>query len=172
MRRTLLAILLLFSPIPIFADNQANTKPDVRYISVSGTRLLSRHSAFSKTIDRLDAGTQVTVIKKYGSYLKVKTSDSQGWIAARSVQTKKPKIGYSDKKTSDTSSEEVAAATKGFNSDVEGQYKKDNPKLDYDGLDKIEARTTVADPVKDLADFREKGKLGEFSKEKEDDNDE
>lgn len=169
MRRTLLAILLLLTPIPIFADNQSN-KPDIRYVSVSGTRLLSRHSAFSRTIDKLEAGTQVTVIKKYGSYLKVKTTDTQGWIAAHSVQTKKPRIGYSDKKTSDTSSEEVAAATKGFNSDVEGQYKKDNPKLDYDQLDKLEARTAVADPLKDLVDFREKGKLGEFSKE--DDNDE
>jgi hypothetical protein len=57
----------------------------------------------------------------------------------------------------------VAAATKGFNSQVEANYSKDNPALDFKQLDRLEARTLFTDPVAGLEGFRKTGKLGEFS---------
>jgi len=66
-------------------------------------------------------------------------------------------------KGSDASAEEVAAATKGFNKQVEAEYKKKNAKLDYDQVNSLLERTAFENPKENLEGFREKGKLGEFS---------
>src|SRR3954469_1789378 len=118
-------------------------RKDVRYVSVSDTRLLARASAFAPTVARLKAGSAVAVTAKSAAYLKVTAGGKTGWIPLRAVRTTRPRIGYSATKGSDATSEEVAAATKGFNSEIEGQHKKDNPQLDYVRLDKLEARTLV-----------------------------
>jgi hypothetical protein len=159
--RFALTFLLLSLSFPAVAAE----KKDYRYITISGTRLLAKPSAFSATITKLASGTKVWVVKTQGAYLYISTASAEkpGWIASRSVQSTKPRITAGAKGSSDASAEEVAAATKGFNSQVEAKYSKDNPKLNYGQLDALEARTAFPDPMEGLKDFRQKGKLGEFS---------
>jgi hypothetical protein len=159
LRHYLIVILFLALAFP----SLALAKQDIRYITFSGTRLLEKPSAFSKTLAKLNAGASVMVVKAQGAYLYVTTGEKPGWIAVRAVQAAKPKIGSSAKASTDASAEEVAAATKGFNSDVEAKYSKDNPALDFKQLDRLIDRTFMADPLEQLKDFRQKGKLGEFS---------
>jgi len=161
MRRISLVLTFVLATIAVSA--RAAKQPELQYVSVANTRLLSKPAAFSSTLATLDAGEAVEVISQSGSYVQVKARGQTGWIGARSLLTERPKIGYSGKKSTDASAEEVAAATKGFNTEVEAEYKRNNPKLDYEQLDRLEARTTVRDPGKDLEKFRKEGQIGEFS---------
>jgi uncharacterized protein YgiM (DUF1202 family) len=138
-----------------------------RYITLDGTRLLSKPMAFSKSLGTLKKGTMVMAEPARNGYYKVQVGGGDdalvGYLSGRAMQENRPKIGATSSKSSDASAEEVAAATKGFNKQVEAEYKKGNAKLDYEGLDKLMDRTAVQDPKESLEGFREKGKLGEFS---------
>lgn len=156
--RVLALALALVSGLPLQAADKV-----IRYISLSQTRLLSQASAFSKTLARLEARTAVEVLSQKGAYYQVKAGPAKGWIPVHALQASLPRIGYNTRRSSDTSAEEVAAATKGFNSDIEAQYGQNNPALDYKMLDRLEARTAVADPLNNLAGFRRQGRIGEFA---------
>jgi hypothetical protein len=136
---------------------------EVRYVSVTDTRLLARPMAFSPALATLDAGDAVTVLGQSGNYLQVEVRGRTGFLPARAVQADRPAIGYSRRRTTDASSEEIAAATKGFSSEVEAEYRRDNPRLDYGLLDRLEARSGYRDPIAELAAFRREGKLGEHA---------
>jgi uncharacterized protein YgiM (DUF1202 family) len=138
-----------------------------RYVTLDGTRLLSKPAAFSKSLGSLKKGDAVMAEKAANGYYKVKVQSGShaqdtGYLSGRALQENKPRIGVVAK-SQDASAEEVAAATKGFNKQVEAEYKKKNAKLDYDQVTKLEQRTAVENPKESLADFRESGKLGEFS---------
>lgn len=139
-----------------------------RYITLDGTRLLSKPAAFSKSLGSLKKGDTVMAEKAKNGYFKVKVSSGElsqisGYLSSRALQASKPKIGVLASKGRDASAEEVAAATKGFNKQVEAEYKKKNAKLDYDLVTTLEERTAVENPKESLEGFRENGKLGEFS---------
>lgn len=131
------------------------------YVQVDKTRLLAKPSAFAKARATLAYRTQVDVRGKQGAYYLVQTAQGAGFVAAASLNPKKPK--YAARLSGDyVSSEEVAMATKGFNAQVETDYRQKNPSLPYGDLDRWEKATTVAEPVKRYEDFRRVGKLGEF----------
>ncbi len=142
-----------------------------RYITLDGTRLLSKPSAFSSNLGSLFKGQTVWCEPAPNGYFKVRVEkapgqslkNTLGFLHSRALQQSKPKIGAMARKSQDASAEEVAAATKGFNKQVEAQYKKDNAKLDYDLVTRLEARTKVEDPEGSLKGFRQKGQLGEFN---------
>lgn len=161
--RFLVAVTLAATLALAAASVPAKGTKDTRFVSVGKTRLLSKPMAFSPAVATLDAGDAVQVLAEKGGYLQVDVGGRTGWIPARAVQKTKPAIGYSAEKTSDTSSEEIAAATKGFNSAVEAEYAGAHPEARYDLLDQLEKRTAVADPVASLEAFRREGKLGEFA---------
>ena len=158
--------LLLLS---LLAAGSLHAEAVKRYITLDGTRLLSKPAAFSKSYGTLSKGAMVLDEKAANGYYKVKVSDPEGlkkdtgYISGRALQEKRPKIGSTARKSGDASAEEVAAATKGFNKQVEAQYKKDNASLDYDQVSRLEERTRISDPQAQLKSFRENGQLGEFA---------
>lgn len=157
-----LILVLLALPLGLNADAVK------RYVTLDGTRLLSKPAAFSKSLGTLHKGDVVMAEKARNGYYKVKVTQGNlnqvsGYLSARALQENKPKIGVMANKGSDASAEEVAAATKGFNKQVEAEYKKKNAKLDYDQVDTLMSRTQFENPKENLDGFREKGKLGEYS---------
>lgn len=154
--------LLLLLPTPISAGSSTET----RWVTVGETRLLSAPRAFATSLATLDAGDAVVVVGKKGGYLQVKVGGKSGWLPERSLATERPKIGASRSGRSDASSEEIAAATKGFSSEVESEYSGSHPNLDYKALDRLEERTAVADPLGSLEAFRREAKIGEFAEAK------
>ena len=160
------SILLLLFAIP----GLLSADPVKRYITLNGTRLLSKPAAFSKSLGTLHKGDVVMAEKAQNGYYKVKVtqgdlSSVSGYLSAKALQADKPRIGVMANKSGDASAEEVAAATKGFNKQVEAEYKKGNAKLDYDLVTKLEERTRIENPRESLEGFRQNGKLGEFSEE-------
>ncbi len=156
MRSTLLALALSAASLHADATKQ--------YITLDGTRLLSRPAAFSRAVKILKKGTAVMADIPKNGYVKVSVGDTvSGYLSVRALQRSKPKLTADAKASGDASAEEVAAATKGFNKQIEANQRRpgDNEK-NYAKLDKLVARSTVEDPEGGLEAFREQGKLGEF----------
>ena len=71
----------------------------------------------------------------------------QGWVNASALTEKQIALkAGSQNVDSSASSGEVVAAGKGFNSDVEAQYKKEQ-KLDYSWVDKMETFVVTPEQV-------------------------
>jgi hypothetical protein len=150
--------------LALLAAASLHGDPTKQYICLDGTRLLSRPAAFSRAVKILKKGTAVMAEDPKNGYVKVSVDDdTSGYLSVRSLQAHKPKLTADAKASGDASAEEVAAATKGFNKQIEAKLRSqgDNEK-NYAKLDKLIARSTVADPEGSLEDFRQAGRLGEF----------
>jgi hypothetical protein len=153
MRRLGIFLLLLLLPLAAAAE--------VRYVQVEKARLLKRPSAFSTLVATLPYRTKVEVLSPQGAFFSVQTKLGKGYIAAASLTVNQPKF-TSQSSAGYVSSDEVATATKGFNAQVESEYRQKNPSLPYAMLDRLEAQTHCANPQATYQAFRKQGKLGEF----------
>jgi hypothetical protein len=153
--------------LALLASASLHAEATKQYVSLNGTRLLSKPAAFAKANATLKKGTVVWADAAKNGYVKVKVDDggATGYLNVRALQASKPKLSASAKKSSDASAEEVAAATKGFNKQIEADLRKDGKSEDnYGKLDKLIERSKVEDPQGGGEGFREKGQLGEFKK--------
>ncbi len=164
--KKLLIILALFC-----AANAARAEGVKRYIQGEGVRLLAKPTAFAKSYGTLKKGQIVWAEKGPNGYFKVRVEpiDGQelaqelGYISGRALGSSKPKMQASARKGGNASAEEVAAATKGFNKQVEAQVRSQNAKLDFDLLDRLLQRTQETDPNSATEGFRKSGQLGEYA---------
>jgi hypothetical protein len=162
MRNAILALLMA-----VTGALGAAAPETAQYVALDGTRLLSKPAAFSKSLATLKKGQIAWTTTAKGGYLQARVVLAQGtlkgWLSLRSVQKSKPRMTASAKKSGDASSEEVAAATKGFNKQVEAGLRAEGGKdRDYAALDKVLARTAFPDAEAKTGPFRQKGKLGEY----------
>lgn len=111
----------------------------------------------SATVGTLGYGTPIEVSGEEGNWYQI--SQPRGFIPKNAAGTAKASVdagkGYAAK---GVSHDETALAGKGFNPQVEGQYKKDNSQLAaaYAQVDRVE-RMTV--PTGELNQFIASGKL-------------
>ena len=102
-------------------------------------------------------GQQVTVVGEQGNWVQI--SNPPGWLPKADVTKHKVAVDP-DKKFAGTGGkhDEVALAGKGFNPQVEAQYKKDNPDLAraFADVDRVEAYDV---PEAQLRGFQKSGKL-------------
>mgnify|MGYP001411010750 CR=1 FL=1 len=101
---------------------------------------------------------QVTVMEKKGDWFRVTAPDGAvGWMHAGALTKSKIRLsaGESDAQTG-ASSDELALAGKGFNADVEAQFKQQNQKIDFTWVDRMEKIKVSA---KESQDFLKAGGL-------------
>jgi hypothetical protein len=153
MKRLLILGLLLLLSLAAAAE--------VRYVQVEKARLLKRPSAFSALVATLPYRTKVETLGQQGAFFNVQTKAGKGYMAAASLIVTPPRF-TSQSSAGHVSSDEVATATKGFNAQVESDYRQKNPSLPFATLDRLEAQTRCADPTSIYQAFRKQGKLGEF----------
>lgn len=125
------------------------------YVSVDKTELKNSPSFLGKNLEAIFYGDEVIVLEEKGKWKKVQlSSDSwiEGWINESSLTKKK--IVVSDSRLS-VSTEELALAGKGFNADIEAQYKKEG-NLNYQDVDVVEKNMISFENV---LDFMIDGKL-------------
>jgi hypothetical protein len=90
--------------------------------------------------------------------MRVDHSGAAGWIHHSALTKKKVAMqGGSGQVKTGASSEELALSSKGFNSDVEAEFKEGNSEVDYAWVDKME-RQFVTTP-EDLRNFLIKGEV-------------
>jgi hypothetical protein len=161
---------LILCTLVLLAGALAADELKSQYITLDNTKLLAKPAAFSKTMKTLKKGMLVKVGKAKNGYVQATLpmgDDSvTGYLPVRALQDKRPSMTANAKKSGDASAEEVAAATKGFNKQIESDMRASSTGDGYKRLDKAIERTTVEDPAGQTETFREKGKIGEFKEDK------
>jgi hypothetical protein len=136
--RFLVAAALLFAACSAFAA-------DMMSVTVKQTQIRDKPSYLGKTLGVLAYGDRVTILDLPAGtpqgWLKIRGPDGKlvGFVNGSSLtKTQIVMKAGSETASQQASSGDVALAGKGFNSDVEAQYKQDQ-KLDYTWVDKMEA---------------------------------
>jgi len=110
-------------------------------VQVKNGQVRSVPSFLGKIIAKLSYGATVNVLEQTGSWNKVALSGNagEGWMHASALTTKKIVLNPGDADVEKAaSSDEIALAGKGFNEQVEGEFKKKNPAIDFVRIDKME----------------------------------
>jgi hypothetical protein len=119
--------------------------PKQMSVTVKETQVRDKPNYLGKVLGVLAYGDRVAVLDQPADapkgWLKVAGPDGrlQGWVNSSALTQKEIVMKSGDAAVSQTaSSSDVALAGKGFNSDVEAQYKQDK-KLDYAWVDAMES---------------------------------
>ena len=150
MKKIFAILILIFCVFGLFAKSEPKM-----YVSVEEAILKEKPSFFSKSTNSVFYGEEVIVLDTKGSWKKVQLTGNSsvfGWISESSLTKKK--ILVSESKVT-ASADEIALAGKGFNAEIEAEYKK-QASLNYDAVDKLETNLISFDRV---LDFMAAGKL-------------
>lgn len=132
--------------------------PQTMSVQVQNGQLRAQPSFLGASVAPLAYGDVVTVLEEQAGWMKVQTADGkQGWIH-NSALTRKRIVLRADAKDAPTaaSADELALAGKGFNSDVEAEFKAQNKDVDYTWVDKMEK--IKVDPL-EIRKFLSEGKV-------------
>jgi len=128
-------------------------------VQVQDGKLRADPSFLGKIIGSVAYGDSVTVIRQQDPWFFVSTKTGQlsGWIHSSALTEKEIVLRAGDANVQKTASQrEIALAGKGFNPQVENEYKKRNPNLDFGLIDRME-KMIVSD--EEIIQFIKDGKL-------------
>lgn len=123
--------------------------PKTMSVQVREGQLRSTPSFLAEILSKPPYGDRVEIIQDKGSWKKVTSRGVQGWMHISALTTKSIvlRAGAANVQTSATGSE-IALAGKGFNEEVEKQYKNLNRNLDYAWVDRMEKFQVSSDQMR------------------------
>jgi hypothetical protein len=127
-------------------------------VTVKETKVRATPSALGKIVGVLVYGDRVTIVDESKGWKKISMPEKkiQGWVSLSALTEKEIVLNSgSENVAQGASSNEVALAGKGFNEDVEKQYKSEG-NLDYTWVDKMLEYDPSSDQV---TAFLQKGGL-------------
>ena len=127
-------------------------------VQVREVDVKSSPNYMSASVGKLNYGAKVETGDEQGSWVRI--SQPSGWIPQSAVTKHKVDVNADAKFSGKGASrDEVALAGKGFNPQVEAEYKRQNPGLvaAYSKVDWLENQTTS---LPELNSFAAAGKLG------------
>lgn len=128
-------------------------------IQIKKGQLRATPSFLGKIVAELNYAEQVAVLEKTEAWIKVRSSEKNaaGWLHSSALTSKKIilKPGAADVSQA-ASSSELALAGKGFNEQVEEEFKTKNPQLDYALINRMEQMVVAQDQIEQ---FLIEGKL-------------
>lgn len=109
-------------------------------VQVKQCQLRSKPTFLGKIITKLDYGDKVEVEKEEDSWARVLPSGSSaGWVHISALSEKEIILNPNSQDIEEAaSSDEIALAGKGFNKQVEEQYKQENKNIDFTWIDRME----------------------------------
>ena len=108
-------------------------------VQVKKCPLRNQPSFLGKVVSTLAYGDQVSVREERASWLHVATGKGEGWTHSSALTSKKIILNPDSREVrASTSSEEIALAGKGFNKQVEQEYRRQNRNVDFTWVDKME----------------------------------
>ena len=122
------------------------------------TKLRAQKKLFAPAVAELHEGDKLVFDQREGAWLAVKFDKLSGWLHETDV-SKNPDVRLSGEGVRETySASETSAARKGFNPQVEKNYRGKNPNLDaaFQLVDKLQARAT---PEAEVRTFLLEGNL-------------
>ena len=146
MKRLIFILMLALCAAGAFAAGQT------MYVAVSKAAVKTGTGFFALTKGTLLYADVVTVTETDGKWSYITQGNLSGWVATNSLSKRKI-IAKGSNFSADA--DELALAGKGFNSEVESEYKKSG-KVNYSAVDAME-RNEVSDS--ELLAFIKEGKL-------------
>lgn len=113
-------------------------------------------SYLGKIITSLAYGDKVTILAENGAWVQVSASGQSGWMHNSALTRKNIVMKAGEGAQTSASSGEMALAGKGFNSDVEAQFKANHKEIDFTWVDKMEK---IKVSPRELAGFAKEGHL-------------
>ena len=92
-------------------------------------------SFLGKVLTSLSYGEKVTVQSENGAWMQVSSSGQSGWVHNSALTRKTVVMKSGEGAQTTASSGEMALAGKGFNSDVEAQFKAGHEDIDFSWVD-------------------------------------
>jgi hypothetical protein len=126
-------------------------------VQVREGRLRSTPSFLGAIVGPVAYGDRVRNIGQRGEWLDVKSSNNlTGWIHQSALTSKTVVLSSGTAVSSSANSQEVALAGKGFNEDVERQYRSDNSRISYAWVDHMQGYKVTRDQ---MIAFLDQGKV-------------
>jgi uncharacterized protein YgiM (DUF1202 family) len=126
-------------------------------VQVKEGQLRSTPSFLGSVVGPVSYGERVQVLQKQGDWLDVKSSKNlTGWIHQSALTSKQVVLSAGGQAQTAASDKEVALAGKGFNADVEAQYRRNNVRADYASVDRMES---IIIPGEQMISFLDEGKV-------------
>lgn len=122
------------------------------------TKLRAQRKLFAPAIAELHEGDKVAFAQRDGAWLSVTAGEQKGWLHETDVSGN-PDVRLSGEGVRETySTSETSAARKGFNPQVERNYRTNNPNLEaaFRLVDRLQARAT---PEAEVQAFLQAGGL-------------
>lgn len=143
MRRYLLIVLLLSCLAAAEAVAGATL-----FIGVKTGQLRATPTPFGKILATPGYGEKVEKLAVDGAWLRVLYGKSEGWIHNSMVSAKVAGLSAGQGNVaSGASSEELTLAGKGFNAQVEAEYRQKNSTLDFATIDRMEKLVVSQDQM-------------------------
>jgi uncharacterized protein YgiM (DUF1202 family) len=127
----LLSALLLAAATATFAASMS--------VQVQSTQVRGTPSFLGPVVTTIQYADRVEVVAKQGAWVQVRANGQTGWVSESALTPKKIvlKAGAEDVRRT-ASGEEMALAGKGFNSQVEADFKSKNRDVDFTWIDRME----------------------------------
>jgi hypothetical protein len=120
-------------------------------VQVQDGKLRADPSFLGKVVGSVAYGDSVTIIKQQDPwfYISVRGGQLTGWIHQSALSEKEIVLRSGSADVAKTASQkEVALAGKGFNADVEKEFKSRNPKLNFEWVDRMEKFIVSDDEIR------------------------
>jgi len=125
-------------------------------VQVREVHMRATPSFAGKPAAKLSYGQQVSVLEERGVWLKTRAPSGVGWVHATALTSKKIELVSGNPNVAVKADErEVATAGKGFSSEIEKAYRKNNP----GGYAAVEAMLKQSYPPAQLRAFLAAGKV-------------
>lgn len=123
-------------------------------VVVKTAAIKKRPQFFAPTVGTASLGQKLASKGEQDGWFSVASGEGGGWIHSSAVTEKRVRYGSAGSVgAGDTTAEEVSLAGKGFNSQVEGSYKRKNPGSNFAAVDSMEAaKVSEEDALKFLRD--------------------
>lgn len=145
----LAAILLGGAALSAVAATESATVTVV----VKKTSIRSARQFYAPTIAEAALGDSFGMLAREKGWVKVGTKAGEGWLHESAITSKKIVVSAKGPTGDRADDRDIAAAGKGFNPQVESEYRKSNPTANYAAVDRMEklvaSDKTVEDFVRD-----------------------
>ena len=111
-------------------------------VIVKKTSIRRDRQFFAPTLAEGLLGESFKVTARGNGWVKVETKAGEGWLHESAVTTKKVSFSAQAPASGKVDDRDVANASKGFNPQVENQYRKKNPAANYAAVDRMEKLET------------------------------
>lgn len=107
-------------------------------VIVKKTAIRGDRQFYAPSIAEAEFGDAFSVLERQKGWIKVGAKSGAGWLHESAVTARKVVASAKGPAGGNVADEDVALAGKGFNPQVESEYKKKNPEANYAAVDRLE----------------------------------